>query len=69
MVENETEESDLDIVERLLDPIYKGLTERGVPDERLPTIVQVISHLLDFADETRLNAWMQSYAAAEGEVS
>ena len=69
MEENYEEiETDLEIIERLLDPFYEKLIRMGIANERLPTVVQLVSHLVDFVDQSRLEAWLNAYAAAEGDI-
>jgi len=61
-----------DDLERLVDDyfagIYTDLGEMGVPEDRMPTSLQVLSHVMDCIDESRLKAWMEAYAAAEGKA-
>jgi len=63
---------DDDDFERLVDEyfagIYSDLNEMGVPEDRMPATLQVLSHIMDCIDESRLRAWMQAYAAAEGKI-
>lgn len=58
--------------ERLVDhyfaDIYSELSERGVPEDRQPTTLQVLSHVMECVDETRLKAWLEAYAACEGKA-
>lgn len=52
--------------DRLLLPIYEELASKGVPEERMPTAILVVSHLVDYVDPHKLKAWIKAYAAAEG---
>jgi len=62
---DEVEIDEIDLVDQYFNSIYEQLKERGVPEDRLPTTVQVLSHVMECCDNMRLEAWMRAYAAAE----
>jgi hypothetical protein len=62
---DEVEVDELDLVDQYFNSVYSALKEMGVPDDRLPTTVQVLSHVMECCDQSRLDAWMRAYAAAE----
>ena len=62
---DEVEVDEIDLVDQYFNSIYGSLKEMGVPEDRLPTTVQVLSHVMECCDHSRLDAWMRAYAAAE----
>ena len=60
---------DEDDFERLVDnyftEIYSDLSERGVPEDRMPTTLQVLSHVMESVDEARLKTWIEAYSNVE----
>ena len=65
---DEIEVDEIELVDQYFNAIYGALKEMGVPDDRLPTTVQVLSHVMECCDQSRLDAWMRAYAAAESPV-
>lgn len=51
----------------ILKPIYDKLEKAGVPDERLPTNEALISHIVQWVDHKKVDAWVTKFAALEGE--
>ena len=45
--------------------IYEGLTQRGVPEDRLPSPWMLLSHILECVDYDSLGEWIENYAALE----
>lgn len=70
--ESESEWIADDDFEQLIDSyfmeIYSELSDRGVPEDRMPTTLQVLSHVMECVDESRLKAWMTAYAGVEGKA-
>jgi len=63
------EEDDFEsMVDAYFTEIYSELSERGVEEDRQPTTLQVLSHVMECVDEARLKAWMAAYAGVEGKV-
>jgi len=66
---DEPEEHDahdeIDLVDGYFADIYAALNGYGVPEDRMPTTVQILSHVMECVDEARLDAWIQAYAVAE----
>ena len=50
----------------LLKPIHDRLVAKGVPEYRLPSNTALASHVLDWVDDNKVNAWIDAFAAAEG---
>jgi len=67
--DEDVEYEDDDDFERLVDgyfsEIYSDLSERGVPEDRMPTTLQTLSHVMESIDEARLKAWIEAYAGVE----
>ena len=67
--DEEVEYEDEDDFERLVDgyftEIYSDLSERGVPEDRMPTTLQVLSHVMESVDSARLTAWVEAYSNVE----
>jgi hypothetical protein len=60
------EEDDFETeVDAYFEPYYDNLRDKGVPENRLPTALHLLSHILDSVDMEIFGAWMESYAATE----
>lgn len=51
---------------KLLKAIHSKLTVAGVPKVRLPTNDSVLSHVLDWLDQSRVDDWVSRFAEAQG---
>lgn len=60
------EESFEDQIDAYFAPIYSKLESLGVPDDRMPTILQVLSHVMECVDQDVLDTWVAAYARVEG---
>ena len=56
------------LVDDYFKDIYSDLSDRGVPEDRQPTTLQVLSHIMESVDESRLRVWMEAYAMCEGKA-
>ncbi len=46
----------------ILKPIFDKLRKAKVPEERLPNNDALVSMLLNWIDDDKVNAWIKSYA-------
>lgn len=61
----EIEVDDIELVDAYFEPIYDRLKEMGVPEDRMPTTVQIVSHLMELVPDEYLMRWLEAYAVAE----
>jgi len=54
-------------VDTYFTPYYHRLREFGVPENRMPTALHMLSHIIAAVDDDEFKKWMQAYAAVEGE--
>ncbi len=57
---------DAEELREVLKPVFEKLKKAGVPEERLPTLEAVVSHVLDWVDDAKVDEWVKKYAALEG---
>ncbi len=60
---------DIELVDEYFVPIYTKLGEMGVSPDRLPTTVQIVSHLMELVPEEYLDTWLEAYARAEAPLA
>lgn len=46
----------------VLKPIYSKLTKAGVPEDRMPNNEALVSLILKFVDQGKINVWVADYA-------
>ena len=51
---------------KFLKPIYEKLARAGVPEVRMPSNDAMVSHLIDWVDETKVDDWVTRLALAQG---
>jgi hypothetical protein len=56
---------DEDPVYQVLQPIYERLKAEGIPEERHPTLESLVSHLIEWADERKMERWIMRFARVE----
>lgn len=54
-----------DALQTMMTKIYLTLKERGVPDVRLPEPQHLISHIMLWVDEEKMNKWIDGFASLE----
>jgi hypothetical protein len=54
-----------DALQTMMSRIYDTLRDRGVPDVRLPEPKHLISHIMLWIDEEKMNAWIDGFAKLE----
>lgn len=57
---------DAEELREVVKPVFEKLKKAGVPEERLPTVEAVVSHVLDWVDDGKVNEWVKNFAAVEG---
>jgi hypothetical protein len=50
----------------LLKPIHKKLTAAGIPKVRIPTNDAILSLVLEWVDQDKVDAWIETLAGAIG---
>lgn len=56
-------------VDTYFEPYYAQLREMGVTENRLPTALHLLSHIIESVDKGLMESWMRAYANTEGQVS
>ena len=53
-------------VQEVLKPLYAKLKKAGVPEERWPSHEHIISKLIGWSNDEKVDDWVEKYAALEG---
>jgi len=56
---------DAEELREILKPIYDKLVKKGVPEERLPSNETLVSHILDWVDDDKVNDWIDGFSKLE----
>lgn len=56
---------DAEELRKILKPIYDKLIKSGVPEERLPANEALVSHILEWVNDVKVNEWIDGFSKLE----